>query len=370
MSETVRDLLLITPDFPPNRGGVAQYLQSFARHFSDRIRVVSSVQTPAGETSERYSFEQKKLLFDVFWPRWLKTTWLLIREASTCRTVITSHVLPFGTAAMVAAWFTKKPFVVIVHGMDVRLARRHKRALLAHVLHQAYLVIANSNSLAQELQSEFDLQNILTVYPCVDVAEAPNLSSSSMSETALMSEFRLLTVSRLIDRKGHDRVLKALAMLKLQDQLIAFQYTIVGTGSMQQELETLVQELDLSSHVHFLGDLDASQLKNVYQQADVFVMPIKDDPIDKEGFGLVFLEAAVYGVPAISTNMSGVNEAVVDGQTGILVSDNDLEGLASAILRLAQDSNLRHTLGEAARARVTAEFSCAAQFSKCDPYFV
>lgn len=359
-----RDLLLITPDFLPSRGGVARYLGLFAEYFSKRVLVVASLIEKQTEIVVSYPLERKPLLSKYIWPRWIASVLLLVSKSKSYRCVITSHVIPFGTAAMVAKWFTKKPYIVITHGMDVRLALRSKKSLTARVLSNAYLVIANSNALAQELQQEFGLKNILTLYPSVDpkfVESATNIPSEI---------FRLLSVSRLVNRKGHERVLQALALLKMNGSLTAFRYTIVGDGPMRQTLETLAIELDLGSSVVFKGDLSDADLSATYADTDVFVLPVKNDPIDKEGFGMVYLEAAAYGVPSIATRMSGVDEAVLDNQTGILIEDGNIEALAGAIFSLANDVTFREQLGSAARTRVVTEFTPAAQFSKLEPYLV
>jgi len=363
-----KDLLLITPDFPPNRGGVARYLDALAVHFSDRITVIAS-ELSQGDLAPvaRYPVIRQSLLYRFVWPHWLKTTVDLIRRQSTYRYVITSHVLPFGVATLFAQWITHKPYVVIVHGMDVRLALKssRKKQACGRALNNAYLVVANSNALAQELQQTFNLKNILVVYPSVD----PKLAIQAKAESP-SPLFRLLTVSRLVDRKGHDRVLTALAMLKLNGTLNAFQYDIVGSGPTRSALEQMVEELGLQGHVRFFGDVDDAVLRQCYTDADIFVMPVKDDPIDKEGFGLVFIEAALFELPSISTNMSGVNEAIVDGQTGLLIPDNDLEALAKAIALLAQDAAYRRALGTTAKERALRDFTTDAQYGKLDPYLV
>lgn len=359
-----RDLLLITPDFLPSRGGVARYLELFAEYFSSRIRVIATPIEEKGEGIKPYKLDRMPLLSNRIWPRWITSVLLLIRDSKTYRVVITSHVLPFGTAAMMAKYFTKKPYIVITHGMDVRTALQSKRSLTSRVLSHAYLVIANSNALAQELQQEFGLKNILTIYPSVDpkfIQNATNVASST---------FTLLSVSRLVDRKGHERVLQALALLKLNGSLNTFRYVIIGDGPMRQTLETLTIELELESSVVFKGDVSDDDLRVAYTDADVFVLPVKNDPIDKEGFGMVYLEAAAFGVPAIATRMSGVDEAVIDQETGLLVDDGDIKALAGAVLLLAHDAVFREQLGVTARTRVTTEFTPEAQFSKLEPYLV
>ncbi len=363
---TERDLFLITHDFLPSRGGVARYLGLFAEYFQDRLQVVTGPLKPGAEFAHSYPLKTTTLFYKWIWPHWLKTVFLLMQESRTYRCVVVSHVIPFGTAAMVAKWFTKKPYIVIVHGMDVRLAMRNKRQLLGRVLSQAYLVVANSNALAQELQQTLGLTNILTIYPPVH----PSLLPATVVTHHTSSDLRLLSVGRLVDRKGHERVLQALALLKMNGSLTSFRYTIAGDGPMKEALISLSIELKIDSHVVFLGDVSDDVLTQTYQEADVFVLPIKDDPIDKEGFGMVFLEAAGFGIPSIATRMNGVDEAVIDGETGLLIEDGNIEELATTILTLATDEELRIKLGQAARARVLSTFSPKEQFSKLEPYLV
>lgn len=363
MSE--RDLLLITPDFPPNRGGVARYLSLFAKHFEKRIRVISVPVSSANDVQSSFPILRKPLLSNMIWPKWLTAVQLLRKESTDARCVITSHVLPFGTAAMFAKRFTHKPYVVIVHGMDVRLAIRSKKTLTKNVLSNAHLVIANTNALAAELQQTFGLQNILVVYPPIDPSFL-NITNQKMPS----ANVRFLTVSRLVERKGHERVIQALAILKMNGSLLNFHYSIVGEGPKRTELETLVAELELSSYITFHGDISDEKVRDEYTSADIFVMPIKDDPIDKEGFGMAYIEAAAFAVPSIATRVSGVDEAIVDGETGMLIEDGNIEQLANTMLQLAQNAELRTRLGIAAQTRAKTQFTSEAQFSKIDPYLV
>jgi phosphatidylinositol alpha-1,6-mannosyltransferase len=337
-------LLLVTPDYPPNRGGVATYLSSMKRYFGDRMEVV-----------------QSDLLFKRVWPKWLKTTLRLIKQRSTYDYVVTSHVIPFGTAALLAKWVTKKPYLVIVHGLDIRLVRQSaiKSTLAGLVLRSAHLVVANSNALAQEL-SVFGLSQALVVYPCLD-----SIPSSIRKPE---QKKRLLTVSRLVPRKGHERVLRALAELGQAGRLGDIEYHIVGTGPYEEQIRSTVHSLNLDSIVFFHGEVSDEEKRSVYQQSDVFVMPVVADPIDKEGFGLVYMEAASYGVPSIATNISGIDEAIINGETGILIEDNNIPELATWIDRLLTNQQEREQLGKAAYDRAQEEFTCERQFSKLEPY--
>lgn len=353
-------LLLLTPDFPPQRGGVARYLELLSHFFSSRLIVVTSV-TGAAQHSSRV--HEQALLGRFFWPRWYRSVLELVMRKDQYEIVIISHLLPFGTAALVASWFSKRPYVLILHGMDVRLARRSawKRLITGPILRHARLVVANSNALAQEVAEHFRVPLPLVVYPCVmDFIPPARPQNPSVP-------LRLLSVSRLVERKGHVHVLMALSRLKQTGRLTSFRYDIVGEGPMREALESLARELHLNEVV-FHGDVDETQKSDLYAQADLFLMPVLHDPIDKEGFGFVYLEAAQYGVASIGSRIEGVDEAVVDGETGVLIEPGNIEQLASAIEQLAMDPQRRMQLGMQAQMRVRKDFTCQIQFAKLEPY--
>ncbi|MEK7620507.1 MAG: glycosyltransferase family 4 protein [Patescibacteria group bacterium] len=356
-------ILLITPDFPPNEGGVARYLRALCEHFKSRIEVLaephpawSSFDPTAG-----YPIYRAPLLSRLLWPRWLTTVKYLWTYRQRYDVILVSHVLPIGSAAWLAKKFTGDPYVVFVHGMDIRLAMSssRKRGLATKVLKGAELVVANSQALARELARNFGIHEVLVVYPCV----SPNPPTPPKPSIT----FSLLTVSRLVERKGHAHVLNALAHLRGTGELQDFLYHIVGDGPMEQSLRSMVGTLGLDSHVVFHGRVTDEERQKQYEQAHVFVMPVSQDPVDKEGFGLVYIEAAAAGVPSIATRVEGVDEAVIDGQTGILLESQNEQQLANAILTLARDSSLREQLGTQASEHAKT-FTCENQMSKLDPY--
>ena len=355
-------LLLVTSDFPPQLGGIARYLDLLARYFSKRIRVVTSV-PQQDQHLNVYPVEERVLLSKTGWPKWRATVRLLVKESATYDFVFVSHVLPFGTAAWIASYVTKKPYCVLTHGLDIRLAQqgRWKRFLTSQIFKHARVVVTNSQALSQEVAQTFGVPLPLVVYPCLPLVE-PEESHQTHNHT-----FRFLTVGRLIERKGHLQVLLALSRLKQLCVIEDFVYDIVGDGPTKEACERMAQELHLPNVV-FHGSVSDAKKNLLYQQADLFVMPVVSDPIDKEGFGIVYLEAAQFAVPSIASNISGVDEAVLDHQTGRLVEPGNLEALIETMKELILDDDQRKILGLQAQQRVKAEFSCEKQFSILEPY--
>jgi phosphatidylinositol alpha-1,6-mannosyltransferase len=161
----------------------------------------------------------------------------------------------------------------------------------------------------------------------------------------------IVTVGNLVERKGHDTVIRALAQLppELSDVL----YVIAGDGSYRRTLEDLAHSLGVAEKVVFLGRVATADLPLLYSMADLFVMVSRErlDACDVEGFGIVYIEAAACGTPAIGGRSGGVADAIVDGQTGMLVDPLDPAALAATMTRLLRDDATRRRLGDAAHRR-------------------
>jgi phosphatidylinositol alpha-1,6-mannosyltransferase len=157
----------------------------------------------------------------------------------------------------------------------------------------------------------------------------------------------LLTVGRLQKRKGHDVMVRALATVRRRhpDAL----YSIVGDGDERSSLERLVDELDLSGHVQFLGEVDEETLLACYQQCNLFVLPNREIEGDIEGFGMVLLEAQACGKPVIAGESGGTKEAMRAPDTGLVIQCHQAETLAAAVDDLLSDGARSERMGQAAR---------------------
>jgi len=251
-----------------------------------------------------------------------------------------------------ARFITRKPYSVIVHGLDVALARKswRKRMLMQLVLRNAKVVIANSEVLANEVVELDGAKKVIPLLPPLNLPSTPPIIKNESPWKVLLS------VSRLVSRKGHSRVFEALSHLRANNLLPNVSYIIVGEGTERNVLEYQVKELGLEDVVVFYGAVADEDLPRVYGIADVFVLPTVVDSVDREGFGYVYVEAAMYGVPSIATDSSGVNEAVLHNQTGLLVPDDNIDELAKAIYKLLTQNETRTRLGETAQKRVFSDF--------------
>jgi phosphatidylinositol alpha-1,6-mannosyltransferase len=162
----------------------------------------------------------------------------------------------------------------------------------------------------------------------------------------------LLSVGRLVPRKGIDTVLLALSRLPEPKPAT---YRVVGAGPDATRLRRLAHDLGLDDRVEFLGRVSEAALAEEYQRCAVFVLPSRRTPDGQlEGLGLVFFEAAAWGRPVVAGRSGGEVDAVVDGETGVLVDGESVDQVATALQGLLSDPGRLRRLGENGRRRVAS----------------
>jgi phosphatidylinositol alpha-1,6-mannosyltransferase len=162
----------------------------------------------------------------------------------------------------------------------------------------------------------------------------------------------IVTVARLRDRyKGHDVLIEALAPIR--EQVPEAELVVIGDGPLRDELEQLAHTAGVGGAVRFLGAVSDEERNRWLRRAHLFAMPsrLPDDGRAGEGFGIVYMEAAAYGLPVVAGNVAGALDAVADGETGLLVDPTDPCAVAAAIARLLLDGELAQRLGRAGAAR-------------------
>ncbi|MFA5946754.1 MAG: glycosyltransferase family 4 protein [Patescibacteria group bacterium] len=297
------------------------------------------------------------------------------------------EVIPVGTVA----WLLRKSYIIFLHGKDFDLARRNvwKRWLTKRILRGAEAVVVNSEGLKKEVDAFVGaerVQPILCVYPPVsdemveaskgtrkgkgwtDLRDLAKLAAGAIGLSITAPQpppskgggatlTTLITVARLVERKGHLKVLDA--MVKLPNT----KYVIVGDGPMREKIEMRVAELGLSERVTIMTDIADEDLPTLYADADIFVMPTTQSKTDREGFGIVYLEANLFGLPVVGTRTGGVAEAILDGKTGVLVEDAT-DDLVRGLQVLIDSPELRSAMGSRGRVRVLEQFTREEQMGK------
>ena len=157
----------------------------------------------------------------------------------------------------------------------------------------------------------------------------------------------ILSVGRLIEKKGFEYLIDACAMLAQQG--IEFQCNIIGNGE-KTSLQARIERNGLQKRVTLLGALDQNQILKFYQESDIFALPcIIAINGDRDGMPNVLIEAMACELPVITTPVTGIPELVLDGETGLLVAERDAYSLTKALERLIRDNDLRAQIGKQAR---------------------
>jgi colanic acid/amylovoran biosynthesis glycosyltransferase len=166
---------------------------------------------------------------------------------------------------------------------------------------------------------------------------------------------RILTIGRLVEKKGIEYGLRAVALLAQRG--VALRYDIVGDGPLRQPLEALAVELGIAEQVTFRGSMVQKDVIRIMQENDVLLAPsVTDATGDQEGIPVTIMEAMATGMPVISSWHSGIPELVEDASSGLLVKERDVEGLAAALETLIVAPARRVLMGIAARAKIVADY--------------
>ena len=339
------------------------------------------------------------------------------RCLSICRKwkpdVIHAHwPFPHAYIALGAAKLFRIPLVLNFHGAELLLIRKKKwvKPLLKFAIGQAQAVFANSSFTAGKIKA---LRNVdvewspygttleggsLPLAPAADAASAtPSSGRTALSDSSLSAhgprmvegtpqrpephpvngKFKILFVGRHIERKGICYLIEAAKYLP-RDK---FEIRIVGVGDLTEKLKELAAQVDAlapaglrhdegeatrvelrhdegNAEIIFTGKLSPEALANEYKTANVFTLPaIVDSKGDTEGLGVVLIEAMELGLPVVASDVGGIPDVVVDGESGILVPEKDPQALANAYKRLESDPALVQQLLEGSRRRIAECFT-------------
>lgn len=228
---------------------------------------------------------------------------------------------------------------VVFHGADVASAQGRKARLLRHVMQSADRLIANSSYTHDLIARRFGASSG-TVRPGIGEDDL------ELAAVTPRSPNNVISVGRLVRRKGHALVLEAVA--RLAHEYTDLAYTIVGDGPERMRLEALARSLGIRARVHMLGHVSTAEKRRHLRAASVFAMPVLSDSSDPEGFGIAYLEAGAARLPVVATRSGGVTECVREGESG-LFCDASIAGVTDALRQLLENRTLRFELGDGGR---------------------
>ena len=369
-------ILLVTNDFGPRAGGI----ETFVIGLLERI--------PRGEVVVYTSSQEGSAPFDHRWKEEFGVE--VIRDKSSIllpsprvirnlrKVLVTSKISKvwFGAAAplgLSARWLRKsgaEHIVALTHGHEVWWSKVWPFTWLMNEIARnvdvaTYLGDFTKGAIAPRFK---DSKKLIKVAPGIDTDHFKPIDESELrGELGFGDRPTIISVGRLVHRKGQDRLVEAMPRIikEFPEALLVF----VGEGPHRKVLDSLVEKNNLHKNVRFIGRIQYSDLPRYIALGDIFAMPSRSRlfGLEVEGLGIVYLEASACGLPVVGGSSGGAPDAVKDGITGFVVDGNDIDEIADRIIDLLRDQQLRDRMGESGRAWAVEEWRWqrwSAEFNK------
>ncbi len=341
--------LIATRSFPPEVGGMQSLMWGLSREMSKNfmIKVFADYHENHKEFDENVNFSIERVGGIKFLRKIRKAQ--LINEFlknNKVEGIIADH---WKSLELIKS--NKKKFCLI-HGKEINHPKdsyQNKRIL--KIFNKVYKVIANSQYTKNlAINIGINPEKVVVINPGVNPPKELNKKSLDKVESLLKIKTpRLITVSRFDKRKNHEKVLMALRNLKqIYPDIV---YVCIGYGDEEKNIKDLVKELDLSSQVMFFKEISDDLINALIARSNIFVMPSIIHEKSVEGFGIVYVEAAQYGVTSLAGIDGGASDAIQHEKTGLICDGNSLEDIYSSLNSMILDKKYLE-LGKNAKASV------------------
>ena len=351
--------LFITNDFPPRPGGIQTFVYEIVARFNpESVVVLASDWANSNEFDTGLDYKVVRAKSKVLLPtkKTLSLAAQLIAEHNIDQVVFGASA-PLGLLAKPLRKLGIKKIIAFTHGHEVGWAKTPlTKSLLRRIAKDVdsltYLTAYTKAGILKGLPKNTE-SKMYQLLPGVDTQlfNPSNKVAGAQIRADLGFADRptIVSVSRLMARKGHDQLIKAIPEISKSIPGVAL--VIVGDGKYRKSLQKLVRKLKLTNDVYFSGKVPYADLPNWYAVGDVFAMPCRTRMAnwDVEGLGIVYLEASATGLPVVAGDSGGAPEAVIPGKTGYVVGGRDSKMLVKQLVALLSDENLRVELGQNGR---------------------
>ncbi|MEJ5307317.1 MAG: glycosyltransferase family 4 protein [candidate division WOR-3 bacterium] len=344
--------VLLSISFPPYRGGISHYLYSVFKEYKYKDQLVVITQTPLFTEPE----EDLRIFRDIIRSNnlplkgrfnrldfYFKIIKFLFKNRGRIDYIYSESVIPTTIFSyLYKKFYPKTKIVCFAYGTDVNIFDRYlkRKSGFINILRKFLLNrvdrIITISSYTESILKKITRKEIFII--------SPRYTGKRIEQKEYKKKctINLISVAQFTPRKGIQYVLKALETLKEE---IDFRYYIVGNGSYREKLEKLIKDFKLEEKVFIKTDLKNSEVYKLYEESDIFVLPVFYHKGDFEGFGIVYLEAGAFRLPIIATGSGGSKDVLIDGFNCIIVKEKDYKNLAEAIKNLSKDHIKREILG-------------------------
>ena len=362
--------LALAQDFPPISGGVSVYAANLFKNWSGKVIILApeydksySEEFPPNIAVKRIPMDLKRGGIWSFLKRQVclyKASLRIIREEKI-NLIHCTHISS-GLTALLLKKLHAMPYVLYTYGSEISGQHGIIRHNLAKLILKNALWLTTMSNFTRKAIMKFgiDKERIrFLVGVEIDRFSRVGDISATKKKYNINGGPIILTVARLMPHKGIDTVIKALPeILKKYPNLL---YLVVGEGPYRETLEDLSKKLKVEDHIKLLGDIPHDKLQDeteaFYSICDLFVLISRNiDGIEAEGFGLVFLEAGLSKKAAVGGKSGGIQDAVIDGETGRLVNPDDPHEVARNVLFLLENRKAAELMGENGYKRAVKKF--------------
>jgi phosphatidyl-myo-inositol dimannoside synthase len=347
--------LFITNDFPPRIGGAQSWFWGLINTLDPAdVVVLAPAHRDAAAFDATHPYRVVRAASSVLWP-----TPALVRKAAALieehelELVQLGHPLPAGLMGPALRKRTGRPYMIFLGGAEVTLPAKLPvvGSLLRYVLRRAALLVSTSEYTAAKARRQTRGKAPVQVSrPALDLAafalREPGDADAAKAAFGIDGPL-VVCVGRLVPRKGQDKLLDALTPLSAEFPNLHL--ALVGSGRLARRLRARARRRGLDGRVQLPGAVSGAELHGWLVAADVFASPCRSrwGGLEVEGYGLVFAEASLVGVPVVGGDSGGAPEFVKNGETGILVDGRSVDEVAKALaelLRLSSAERLRRAL--------------------------
>jgi phosphatidylinositol alpha-1,6-mannosyltransferase len=373
------EILVITWNYPPRRGGIEYLINNLCMDLRKRHSVVVVTSHAGSVPVEEDVFRTPVpgLIPFALYALWRGA--IILLQSRKIKMIFGGSVLVTPLVLILARLFGSKA-VIQAHGLDLVYPKILYQLSCVRWLKHCDRVIANSTYTAFLAKQKGACgASVSAISPGVwpERFQSPDVAEVTKRKFGLDGKRIILFVGRLAKRKGVKEFIQH-SLGRIARAIPDVCFVVAGnnpTESLTQrddtigEIEAVISAMGLQGYVQLLGGLPDEDIVGLYQACDLFVLPTLHSESDVEGFGIVLLEAAAAGKPAVATRVGGIPDAVDDGKTGHLAEPGDYEGLGDAIISLLTDDQRKQIMGEAAIRRAQDKFCWAKIVAKYEAAF-
>jgi len=359
-----KKILFISSEFPPGPGGLGEHAFQISQGLNElgwEITIITTLDYTNETTKNEFVEQQNYKIINIKRNSWpiINVCNKIVKMIWVTRQLKPDIIISSGSVSALYGRILENIFqrkrVCFVHGPEYRMI--YNDYFTRWILNTSR-IIAVSNWASYFIKQSGVLSPINVILNGADLTKYnnPSINDDLKSILGIKDKFVLLTVGRICERKGQETVIKAIEILKsIYSDIV---YIMVGYEQNKEKYSNIISKSNLSDQILVIGQVPSAELPSYYAIADIYILNSRQaSDGDMEGFGISILEAAMMSKPAIGSNSCGIEDAIIDGETGLLVKPDSPKETANAIKKLIDNKELRLWMGENSRERAVDRFT-------------